>query len=252
MKTISFINLKGGVGKTISAINFAHILAHVHNKRVLLVDNDKQGNASKFFGVYDYDVKTISDIMTEPELNPKECIYKTEYERLDIMPANMLLLTAIQRVTNDKGNPQQVRLARALDRIQEIYDYCIIDNPPDVNISVINALIATQEVLVPVKADQFSIDGLETIIEQTESIKKMNKDINFKGCFLTMYQRNSINNQAIERLKGNSEYKVFDTVIRNSTKVAETTHTRKPIAIQSKKSNPSKDFTALVNEYLSK
>ncbi len=252
MKIISIINLKGGVAKTISAINIAFILAFVYGKRVLLVDNDKQGNASKFFNLFDYDIKSISEIMTMPNFNTEEAIYKTEYKNLDIIPANMMLLTAIHEVAKDTERPQQTRLLWALERVEGLYDFCIIDNPPDVNLSVINALVASKDVLVPLKADQFSFDGLETIVEQIESIKKLNKNICFSGCFLTMYQKNIINNQAIERLKNYTKYPVFDTFIRNSIKVAESTYSKKPLFVYSKNCIASKDYIALVEEYLSR
>ena len=89
MKTISIINLKGGVAKTLTADSMAHVLATLHNKRVLLVDNDKQGNTSKAFGVHSYDDKCISDVLTARRLDPREVIKKTRFENIGVMPANM-------------------------------------------------------------------------------------------------------------------------------------------------------------------
>ena len=252
MKTISIINLKGGVGKTISAINIAYILTDVYSKKVLLVDNDKQGNTSMFFNLLSGDIKTISDIMEEPNFNTEEAIYKTTFPQLDVIPANMFLAIAIQNLANEEEQTQQTRLVRALERVQGNYDYCIIDNPPDVNLSVINAFAATNDVLVPVKADMFSFDGLETIVELTESAKALNRNIRFKGCFLTMYQKNNINKLSLERLRNYTGYPVFSTVIRSSVKAAETTYYKKPLLIYSKNCNASKDYIALVEEYLSK
>ena len=94
MKTISIINLKGGVAKTLTADSMAHVLATLHNKRVLLVDNDKQGNTSKAFGVHSYDDKSISDVLTARRLDPREVIKKTRFENIDVMPANMTLILA--------------------------------------------------------------------------------------------------------------------------------------------------------------
>lgn len=92
MKTISIINLKGGVAKTLTADNMAHVLAVFHKKRVLLVDNDKQGNTSKAFGVHSYDEKSLSDVLTARRMDVREVIKKTRFENIDVLPA-----TAINR-----------------------------------------------------------------------------------------------------------------------------------------------------------
>ena len=94
MKTISIINLKGGVAKTISAANTAHILATVHHKKVLLVDNDKQGNASKLFGLHSYDDMSITDVLTNRSARLVDIIRPTQFAGLDLLPANMTLLQA--------------------------------------------------------------------------------------------------------------------------------------------------------------
>ena len=107
MKTISIINLKGGVAKTLTADSMAHVLATLHNKRVLLVDNDKQGNTSKAFGVHSYDDKSISDVLTARRLDPREVIKKTRFENIDVMPANMTLIRANMEVLMDSTRPQQ-------------------------------------------------------------------------------------------------------------------------------------------------
>ncbi|NFO41983.1 ParA family protein, partial [Clostridium botulinum] len=140
MRVISIINLKGGVAKTISSINIAHILATVHNKKVLLIDNDKQGNTTKFFNMHDAEEPSIANVMTDKNIYIEDVIAPTQYENLDLIPANMHLLKANLDVIMDVGRPQQYRLRKALKQIDEEYDYCIIDNPPDINISVINAL----------------------------------------------------------------------------------------------------------------
>ena len=137
MKTISIINLKGGVAKTLTADNMAHVLAVFHNKRVLLVDNDKQGNTSKAFGVHSYDEKSLSDILTARRIDPHEVIKKTRFQNIDVLPANMTLIRANLEVMMDSTRPQQTRLRAALGAVTGEYDYCIIDNAPDINISTI-------------------------------------------------------------------------------------------------------------------
>lgn len=252
MKTISVINLKGGVAKTISSVNIAHILSSVHGKRTLLIDNDKQGNTSKMFGIYSNDIKTIANIITERNLNIEEAIVKTQYENLDIIPSNMNLLKANLEVIMDQSRPQQTRLRKALNSIHDKYDYCIIDNAPDINISTINALVVSDDVIVPIKVDKFAFDGLEQLTEQIEDAREFNPNIKFAECFLTMYQRNNVNVQGDDWLKNETSYPIFNTFIRKTTKIDETTFTGKPILEYAPKCSAAKDYIALVNEYLSR
>lgn len=250
MRTVSIINLKGGVAKTISSVNIAHILASVHGKRVLLIDNDKQGNTSKLFGLYSYELKTIADIMTVKNMETEEAIFPTLYKNLDLIPANMNLLKANLEVLLDTSRPQQTRLLKALQKVKKQYDYCIIDNAPDINISTINALVASDDVLVPIKVDKFAFDGLEQLTEQIDDVREFNPDLCFKGCFLTIYQRNNVNVQGDGWLKNKSRYPTFKTFIRKTTKVDETTFVGKPLLDYAKNCTAARDYLALVNEYL--
>lgn len=249
MKIISIINLKGGVAKTVSAINIAHILVAMHEKRVLLIDNDKQGNTSKFFGLYDPESDGLSELLTVRGLDVDNVIRKTAYEGLDIITANMNLLRANKEILMDVSLPQQTRLRKKLEQVKERYDYVIIDNAPDLNMTVVNALVASNDVLIPIKIDQFSFDGLEQILEQIEDVSEFNRDIRFAGCFVTMYQRSSVNTQGVELLEQQG-YPVFATRIRKTVKVDEMTFTGKPLLDYAKRSTACVDYVALLNEYL--
>ena len=193
MKTISVINLKGGVAKTLTAGSMAHILATIHGKRVLLIDNDKQGNTSKTFGVHSYDDKSISDVLTARRLDPWEVIKKTRFDMIDVMPANMSLIRANLEVMLDtSARPQQTRLRDALNTIaaESFYDFCIIDNAPDINISTINALVASDDVIIPIKIDKYAFDGLEELKEQIEDTRAdWNPRLRLAGCLITCFQR---------------------------------------------------------------
>lgn len=249
MKTISIINLKGGVAKTISSINIAYTLVAAHKKKVLLIDNDKQGNTSKFFGLHNYEEKGIAELLTERDLDAKSIVKHAKYENLDIITANMNLLRANKEILLDVSRPQQTRLRKALRQISNDYDYCIIDNAPDINMSVINALVASDDVLVPVKVDKFAFDGLEQLVEQIEDVKEFNENLVFRGCFITMFQKNLVNMQAGEYLRSSTSYPLLHTAIRKTVKVDETTFVGKPL-LDYKKSTAAKDYEALVNEYL--
>lgn len=254
MKTISIINLKGGVAKTISAVNIAHILATKHDKRVLLVDNDKQGNVSKMFGVHDYDAPSIADVLTN-----RATIFETRItsrKRINIIPANMNLLKANLEVMLDTTRPQQTRLRAALrsvssNSVSGDYDYCIIDCAPDINISTINALVASNEVFIPIKIDNFAFDGLAELKDQIENVRAdFNPDLKYR-CFVTCYQNNEVNRQGEEWLRERqSEYPLFSTHIRRTVKIDESTFANAPILEYSPRCGAAKDYMELVNEIL--
>lgn len=250
MKTISIINLKGGVAKTISAANIAHIMATVFNKRVLLVDNDKQGNISKMFGVHDYNASSIADILTQRK-TAFDVLAASMYRDLSIIPANMNLLKANLEVLLDSGRPQQTRLRAAFKCLENSFDYCVIDCAPDINISTINALVASDYVLIPIKIDNFAFDGLAELKEQIENVREdFNPDIKYR-CFVTCYQNNEVNRQGEEWLKERrNEYPLFDTHIRRTVKIDESTFASMPILEYSKRCGAAKDYLALVEEFL--
>ena len=254
MKTISIINLKGGVGKTISAINIAHVLATVHEARVLLIDNDKQGNVSKFFNLHGDEVPGMAEILTKREFIITDAIMPTPYAGLDVITANMNLLSANKEVLLDMSRPQQTRLKKQFAHIvlesPGDYDYCIIDNAPDINMSVINALVASHDVLVPIKVDKFAFDGLRQLVEQIEDMQEFNPNLRLAGCFITMETRNNVNMQGTEWLKNETNYPLFRTGIRKTVKIDETTFSGKPILEYAPNSTAAKDYIKLVEEYL--
>lgn len=168
MKTVSIINLKGGVAKTLTTVSMAYALSQQYNARVLVVDNDKQGNCSKTFGVHSYDRQSIADLMLDRDADLAEVIQHTKYDRIDVIPANMTLLTANMQVMMDSSRPQQTRLRTALRKVADLYDYCLIDNAPDINISTVNALVASDEAVIPVKIDSYAFDGLIELKNQIE------------------------------------------------------------------------------------
>lgn len=252
MRVLSVINLKGGVAKTISSINIAHILAAIHGKKVLLVDNDKQGNASKIMNRHNYERKGMAEIMTGRRVDTARIIQKTDYENLDIITANMNLLKANLEVLLDQQRPQQTRIKRALEQVAGQYDYCVIDNAPDLNISTINALAASDDVIIPVTIDDFALDGLEELTEQIENTREdLNPALCLRGCFITQYDRqNDADQQGEEYLRQLKKYPMFATHIRRTCKIKPSTFERKPIIVYSPRCAAAYDYKKLVEEYL--
>ena len=250
MRVIDIINLKGGVAKTISAINIAHVLAAIHRKRILMIDNDKQGNTTKFWGLHSYDRPGIAELLTQPGMDVRQVIQPTGIAGIGLIPANMSLLSANSSLLINMSRGRDYRLRRALDPVRDAYDFCVIDNAPDINVGVINALMAADDVLVPVKIDQFAFDGLAELIEQVDEIRESNSSLRFAGCFFTMYQRNKANQRGDVWLHDAGDYPIFKTRIRSTVKVTETTYEGKPLLVHAPRSTAAQDYVALVAEYL--
>ncbi|MDB8987079.1 AAA family ATPase [Parabacteroides merdae] len=248
MKKISVLNIKGGVAKTTSAINVAAILAEEGNK-VLVVDVDAQSNLTMAFKSYDIDDLSVSDVLLSKSVEVNEVIKETEHENIDILPSNISLAFAEKKILVDVTRSQQNRLKRILDELEDKYDYCIIDCPPSLNMITINALVASDEVIVPIKIDKFALDGLEYLLESIDEIKEeFNPNLQFKGCFVTMDTSTTVNKEIKKALKDILKDKMFDTSIRQNVTVTEASFEQIPVVNYKKNSNASKDYRALVKE----
>nr|WP_325243355.1 ParA family protein [uncultured Oscillibacter sp.] len=184
--TLAFINLKGGTGKTVSAANVAHILAALHRKKVLLVDGDKQGNASRYFRRYGEQDGAAELLMLGPELmNIAAAIYPTEYKGLDIITSNMELYKTDRMLYDSERETARV-LASALERVRNDYDFCIIDNGPAVDMVTLNVLAAADDVIIPIRPDEFSFSGLLDLVEQVQAVQEgVNPGLTMRGAFFT-------------------------------------------------------------------
>ena len=185
MKTISLINKKGGVGKTTIAVNLAYALAESCDLRVLVVDNDDQGNATQFFDVHPE--QTLADVLTGT-MSIRDVIAPTGYPAIDLLPSDKRLLDANVAVIKDEEIVQQTILKDALRNIANDYDICIIDNPPTINISVINALTTSDDVIIVTTPDLYGIRGVEQMISYVEAIRAdYNPTLCFCGCLLNKF-----------------------------------------------------------------
>lgn len=248
MKTIAIINMKGGCAKTTTAVNMAHILASDYKRKVLVIDNDKQGNLSKACNAWSYEKPSLADIFTG-QAGITETIQTTQIPLLNVIPANMHLLTANLMVIKNEEIEQATILKNELAEVENAYDYCIIDCPPDINISVINALVAANEVIIPIKIDGYSFDGMEELEEQINNAKKLNSKLKLRGCLVTMFYNRDVCRQGEEWLQ-NQRYPVFKTHIRRTEKADEVTFTNASLVEYSPRSGAARDYKAFVKEYL--
>lgn len=263
MKVISILNLKGGVAKTFTAVNMAYEL-YRRGYKVLLLDNDKQGNLSKTYKRYDTEsMAPASRLLSGEWREAEELIQQTDYEGIDIISANMSLMGATWQLTAAETGNQIDRYKRLIQmpEISDRYDYCIIDNPPDIGIHVVNALTATDEVIVPVKIDEWALDGLDILAGQIEDVRQFNPSLCLRGVLMTSYQNTDGESAGAEWLERKLQNMVGTGIysrdfilwtVRYSRKVAESTFLFKPIYEYSPCCGAAQDYKKLVTEYTGK
>ena len=253
MRIISIINLKGGCSKTTTAINMAAVLAYVHGRKVLLVDNDIQANATRFFGRHSYDMRSMEDIYREDQADVRGIIQPAGEAGtgIDLIPANMNMDAAIIDLMKDEKQEQTGKLKAALGQVESEYDFCIIDNPPGIGMNVINALACTNDIIIPVKVDKYGMDGMEELYAIASEIKEFNPNLSSVRGLITMYYKDP-QILAGERVLRQSSYEFYKTNIRYSRKVdAGTFETGgKGLLASSPRSAARLDYKRFVTEYL--
>ena len=183
-KILAIANQKGGVGKTTTSVNLGACLAYI-GKRVLLVDTDPQGNATSGIGIEKAEVdQCIYDVLVD-DVEAKDVIKPTSVENLYAIPATIQLAGAeIELVPTIS---REVRLKRALEEVRDQFDYIIIDCPPSLGLLTINALTASDAVLIPVQCEYYALEGLSQLLSTVRLVQKhLNQDLKIEGVLLTM------------------------------------------------------------------
>jgi chromosome partitioning protein len=246
-KIIAVANQKGGVGKTTTAVNLSACLAHI-GKRVLLVDIDPQGNATSGVGVEKGDVdECVYDILVE-DVEAVDVIKSTSVERLDVLPSTIQLSGAeIELVPTIS---REVRLKRALSTVAENYDFIFIDCPPSLGLLTINALTASDSVLIPVQCEYYALEGLSQLLNTVRLVQKhLNTDLEIEGVLLTMLDaRTNLGIQVIEEVKKYFREKVFDTIIPRNVRLGEAPSHGQPIITYDAKSRGAEVYVDLAKE----
>lgn len=201
MKTIVFLNNKGGVGKTASATTVAHMMTQEFGQKVLLIDLDPQMNTTTMFANIDFmdlfksiykkeekkSSKSVEDLLLNRDLDIHECIMKTDYNNLDLIPSYITLSECDERLKADVTSPQQFKLKNHLKKINDEYDYCIIDSSPSVNIVNINGLTAADEVYIPLRCDGYSLLGVAMAMRLFKTVSEYNEGLKIGGMFFTQW-----------------------------------------------------------------
>lgn len=250
MKIVSIINLKGGVGKTTTAAIMAESLAECYQKRVLLFDNDKQGNLSRLFDLYNGDSMPGACIALKSRRLDGGIIQKTNIPRLDMVSNNYFMELVENEIREDKKSPQHDRYKVALGEVATEYDCCIVDNPPDLGINVINAIVAADEVIIPVNLDGYSLDGLEELANQIKNIRVLNPKVRIAGCLITDFEKSDYAEAAEIWLRTKSGLPVYNQHIRHYKKAKDATIAKKTITKFCIRSGAAQDYKKFMAEYM--
>lgn len=247
MKAIAIMNVKGGVGKTMTACNMAHILAETYKQRVLLIDADPQANASTFFEV---DAKDggLTELLNGLAVCYDEIIQATGYDGVHMIPCDSSLFGV--DLGTDTGHTKTA-IVDLCDNIREddAYDVVLIDCPPSFTPSAIAALAAADGVIVPVKLDAFSVDGMEFLLDQLAAVHRINGKAKLEGILVTLWHNCVSNVQAEEHLRSRG-IRVYSTHIRRSDKADESTWYHSPICDYSRYSSTARDYRDFVAEFV--
>ena len=262
-KIISVTNQKGGVGKTTTVINLGACLAagcagdppypdaHMH-RSVLLIDADPQANTTSGLG---FDKNKISKTLYEALMGDaplQETIIKYEaIPTLDLVPSGMQLAGSSVEMVNIEE--REFRLKKCLDSIKDKYEFILIDCPPSLGLLTVNALAASDTVLIPVQCEYYALEGLSQLMETIDLIKQsFNPNLDTEGFLLTMNSRTTLSNEVIEEVKKYFKEKVYNTVIPRNVKLSESPGYGKPAILYDITSRGAQSYMEFSKEFIEK
>ena len=248
-KIISISNQKGGVGKTTTSVSLAAALGILENK-ILLIDADPQGNASSGIGVNSEDFKLSTYDLILNKCIPRDAIIKTSSPNLDLIPANIdLVAIEIELVDVDK---REYIFKDVLKSVKNDYDFIIIDCPPSLGLITLNALTASNSVIIPIQCEYFALEGLGKLLNTIKGVQQVhNKDLEIEGILLTMFDtRLRLSKQVREDVKKHFGSMVFQSIIPRNVSIGEAPSYGESIIEYSATSKGSKSYIKFAQEII--
>jgi len=250
-KIIAIANQKGGVGKTTTAINLSACLG-VLEKKVLLIDCDPQSNTTSGVGFDHNKIKKSSYDCLIGNIPANKTILKTASPNLDLIPSNIDLVAAEIELVDTKE--REFCLKKSISEIKDNYDYIIIDCAPSLGILTLNALAASDSVIVPIQCEYFALEGLGKLLNTVKIIQqRINNKLIIEGLLLTMYDtRLRLSNQVVEEVKTHFQDMVFKTIIHRNVRLGESPSFGETIIIHDASSKGAVNYLNLANEIIEK
>ena len=248
-KIISISNQKGGVGKTTTSINLSSFLAS-RGKKVLLVDIDPQGNAGSGLGIDINQMENTSYEVLIGEVSATEAIQKTGIENLSMIPSNINLSGAEIDLMSEER--KEFRLKEALTSIRPRFDFIIIDCPPSLGVLTVNALCASDSVMITLQTEYFALEGLTQLMKIISLVQEnLNTSLELEGVVLTMYdKRTNLANQVANDVREYFKEKVYRTMIPRNIKLGEAPSFGKPINLYDPDGIGAQSYRGLAEEVI--
>ena len=250
-KVIAIANQKGGVGKTTTSINLSSALSHLQ-KKVLLIDLDPQGNSGRGVGIDITTVKkTIYEVL-DGHLNIKDCVIKTTFDGLCVVPGNLRLAGLEASLYTNVVKEPFALLKNALASIRDDYDYIILDCPPSLGLLSINAMVASDSVLVPVQCEYFAMEGVASVLSSISNVQNgLNPNLKIEGFLLTMYDSKTVlGTEIAAEVRRLFRESTFLTSIPRNQSIQESQARQMPVTAFRPTSSGSAAYFALAREII--
>jgi len=248
-KIISICNQKGGTGKTTTTVNLSAALAEL-NKKILIIDADPQGNATSGVGVNKNELETsIYDVFLN-KCPAEDAIITNVYQNLDIIPCNISLTGAEIELVGALS--RETRLKKAVEPLRDKYDFIFIDSPPSLGLLTLNALVASDKIIVPIQCEFYALEGVSQLMNTLSLVKDgLNSSLSIEGVLLTMADfRTNLTTEVINEIRGYFKEKVYQTIIPRNIRLSEAPSHGKPITQYDNHSIGARRYRELANELL--